>query len=996
MLRYFRRLEERAAELGNHRRKYLHTIDRWGRLLIDRLEDAGRFDRVHLRRAASDVGGEMDCVLEVGRDESEKRTLLGCYYAIQFLLLNIRSIDLLRLTAASGREPVAVYRDFLRQVGADYWELIRTYMARVLDLFLADGERQEFVVCAVGTVIHQDDVDLAVIDDGSPARRTLNRAIGRMAGEMMRWTSAPDFYLSEHVGAEGYTASIDEYGRRLDQGILDFISVSEILSASLVTGSLAHFERFQREIHSRYYPSRRERSREHEAYLRGLVGEIESFLCWPRVPERINPKDDLLRLIHATISAYRTIHRVRQADPIAALGALRTEVGEQRGQFEDLERHYTFVETFRHLYQQFAAQEEEIDLGDPDQRESLQQAAEVMGYRNTGVVQAWEHLLVHYIEHVEAGRRIVRTLKSHVCEHIRAITIFADWVRDGRSAGPGASQGLALAFLERAEYFERVKYWDDILEALEADECALLQRVVREMEESDDARWREIGERIVRWNPQTYYSILRILTALGANARRWRAAATVARINRGFLETIEGTADQIRRFSTVLAQDPALVHRYLSMLDEGQLSCLCERMSGEVWDSEVGAWRDRLCCLIQVHVQSSPLFRRAINRVCDEHPEYLLHFGELAKLARIAEGVLADASRFTSIEERKRNLALYYDLEYLRVGLATLQGKPQAVIDDEYTEFSDHLLEILFGLCKEEVDREWQRRIHTHDLLALFAAGAQGRQRAHQDDCDLIVLLDSDSDEIHRYANRIVARMNREIIRRGIMPQYRFADRFGGYVTRFAELESFLKGGAEDVFVEMSQLMGARLIVGSTRLENEFVRRIVEGCIYARKETYVRQLMGEIAARRTYSAQEGPCMAANIKEGPGGLRDLELAMLLWKVVDELREPISVGFWDVLGQRYPERRRDCRRLKESHVFLTRLRDVYRLSVAPDYELDESQFDRPARILGFVDQEEQLAGRQLALAYREHLARVTGLLGVLLAREPARGGAARRRE
>src|SRR5512136_1389502 len=93
---YFRRLEERSQALGNHRRKYIHGVERWGQTLIDRLEATGRWDRVRLSQAATNVGAEMDAVLEAGRDERERLALLGCYHAIQFLHVNIRSIDFLR------------------------------------------------------------------------------------------------------------------------------------------------------------------------------------------------------------------------------------------------------------------------------------------------------------------------------------------------------------------------------------------------------------------------------------------------------------------------------------------------------------------------------------------------------------------------------------------------------------------------------------------------------------------------------------------------------------------------------------------------------------------------------------------------------------------------------------------------------------------------------------------------------------------------------------
>src|SRR5512137_754728 len=101
MMGYFRRLEERSRALGNHRRKYTFGLEKSGQRLIDRLETSGRFDRVRLQQIATNIGTEMDAVLEAGRDEQEKLSLLGCYHAIQFLHMNIRSIDFLRSSSPS-------------------------------------------------------------------------------------------------------------------------------------------------------------------------------------------------------------------------------------------------------------------------------------------------------------------------------------------------------------------------------------------------------------------------------------------------------------------------------------------------------------------------------------------------------------------------------------------------------------------------------------------------------------------------------------------------------------------------------------------------------------------------------------------------------------------------------------------------------------------------------------------------------------------------------
>ncbi|MBN1442317.1 MAG: hypothetical protein JXA90_06385, partial [Planctomycetes bacterium] len=610
MRRYFQRIEQRAEELGNFRRKPLRALEIHGRRLIDCLEASGRFDRVHLEQLATDFGSEMDAVLEAGRDEEEKLILLGTYFGLQFLLMNIRSIDLLRSSAAGAENPLAVYREFLRKAAEDFEELIRAYLERLLELFLAGGERPEFIVCAVGTRLHQDDVDMGIIDDGSPARTRLNRAIGRMAREMMRWTSLPDFYLSEHIGEQGFTVSIDEYRERLDRRILDFVSASEILSARPIVGSRRLFRRFQRLIHDRYFHARRKPRREHEGYLRGLLGEIESLLLWPRAPERISPKDDLLRLVGGVLWAYRTVERVREADAWQAFGRLARSPARRRNLFISLERSFTFVETFRHLYQQFAAQEETIDLTDPQQQESLERVANAMGYEAVGVVGAGQQLIVHYLEHVKEGRKAVRDLVPPISDHIRKITVFADWLGPIAPAGPiQGSQSLASEFQRRVLYFQGVKYWNDLLDALENREGGLLDAMLRELEAMDGAARDQTLLYFARWGYHTFYTMLRLLAIVREGARARGRPDLFASLDRAFLETIEGTPDEIRRFSTVFLYYPDLVYRYLSQVDDETLEYLRRRLGGQVWDIEVAANQKRLLSFCEILETSSRFFR---------------------------------------------------------------------------------------------------------------------------------------------------------------------------------------------------------------------------------------------------------------------------------------------------------------------------------------------------------------------------------------------------
>ncbi|MBN1825569.1 MAG: hypothetical protein JW958_04820 [Candidatus Eisenbacteria bacterium] len=984
MLRYFHRMEERAQELGNHRRKYIHAVERHGRSLIDRLEESGTFDRVHLRSPAADVESEMDTVLQASLNDPEKLSHLGCYYAIQYLLMNIRSVDHLSRTAAATEDRIIAYRDFLHRARDDFNTLIRAYMNRLLGIFLADTPCPEYVVCTVGTRFHQDDVDLGIIDDGSASRVNLNKAIAKMAREMMRWASVPDFYLSEHVGGEGYIVSIDEYRKRLDKRILDFVSVTEILSAERLVGSEALLNRFKREVHNRYYYRKRKVIREHEGYVRGLLGEIESLLLWPHAPQHINPKEDLLRLMSGTLFSFRTMHRIKDSDTWSVLQAMEKILKGRGGPVQALERNYVFVETFRHLYQQFSAQEEEIDLADPNEQECLQKVAHAMGYEDAGVIPAWQQLLVHYGEHVANGRKRIRALVPEIREHIKKITVFAEWVRSADEPVDSPDRpNLAVDFLKRVRYFHGIKYWDDLLEALEDEETGLLKAFIRDLYLLDEMRRQQIVNYYAYWGHETFYTLLRLLSILGGPGSRHEGQEIFDRLNRAFLDSIQGTPDEIRRFSTVFIHFPELVHGYLSLVDEESQRVFHEKVSGDVWDSEVKAWQARLLRFCEILLNSSRFFKRAITRVGEQNPEYLLYFGEPEKLKRITQGILADLMRLDSPEKQKEELGAYYDVQYLRIGLATLQGRPLEQLDREFTEFADHWLQLLFDVCKAEVDARLGTRILTHDLLALFVAGGHGRERAHQDDYDLVVLLNSDDAEIYHYSNQILTRLNREISRRGIMPQHRFADRFGGYVCRFSQLEEFLREAPdEDLYVEMSQLVGARLIVGSGRLEKEFQDRIIHGCIHSQKDTYTRMVIREIYSRHLYVKGKGDYLSFNIKEGRGGLRDLEVGMLLWKVIFEIPEPLGGRFWDVLAEHNASRHQEFLELKESYNFLNRLRDVYRLTIAPMNRLDPMQFDLPARILGYRDSKGVTARQKLVDDFHRHQERVAVRLDALV--------------
>jgi len=314
MLKDLDQLIDRSAELGNHHRKYTHFISKHMAQLSERLEESGAIDEVHFRSAAPDIAQEMDLVAEMGLDETEKLNFLGCYFGFQLLNLNMRAVDVLRLGLSSGSNRFEVYRDFMLQMGRDLRRLTGAYMNKLLGLFLADGEQPEFVICGVGTLADQDDLDLGIIDDGSDRRDAFNHAVGKLQREMLRRAITPHLHLSEHVGVQSFSASVPEYVALLESEIQDFIIINEMLGARPIVGSQDLFASFTAEVTDRYYYDPEGDNRYHEGFLRGMMGEVRALLLRKLPRDSVHPKTDGLRIIKGMLAAKKTVLGIKEVN----------------------------------------------------------------------------------------------------------------------------------------------------------------------------------------------------------------------------------------------------------------------------------------------------------------------------------------------------------------------------------------------------------------------------------------------------------------------------------------------------------------------------------------------------------------------------------------------------------------------------------------------------------------------------------------------------------
>jgi UTP:GlnB (protein PII) uridylyltransferase len=378
----------------------------------------------------------------------------------------------------------------------------------------------------------------------------------------------------------------------------------------------------------------------------------------------------------------------------------------------------------------------------------------------------------------------------------------------------------------------------------------------------------------------------------------------------------------------------------------------------------------------------SAYLRRYLQTALKKYPDCLYLLDEMDALAEKSQGILAEAAIVPTPAAKKELLGNYYDLELLRIGLMTLNGAPIEETNAQYTEFSDDYLNYLFDACREELAEEYGRWVTSFDLMAIYAAGGHAREWAFNDDYDLIVLIDTEDEKLQELGGAVISAMNAEICKRGMMPHYRFLEHFGSYVIPVSQLEAFFRRENQTDFIEKSQLLESRLVVGTSTFEEDTHERIIKPFIFARADDYVADMKAEMASRQ--KAVGDVFLPNNVKECVGGLRDIVMAILICKARFGIRDPITSHILDAIGRVYPQAGLELRSLYNSMCFLKNLRDVYRLTVCLDDNLDFEHADVVGEILGFEGEAPGERGRQVKDAFERTTAKVAEEIESVLAK------------
>jgi len=922
-------LSQRVSRLGNYYQKFLHIINRNKDDLIHALESSGKLMQVHLWRSSFSPTEEMKIISKLAKDSKTKVRFISCYYALQFLHMNFRNLDILELGITSGVNVSDEYRNFMAQIGNDFRELTGAYLKNLLDIYLPKDLKIEYFLISVGTRADQDDIDIGVITTDDSDHVTLNNAMRKVTQDMLVYATPLHHYLSEHVGTKVYITTISEYKEVLEKRFQDVIVITEILNAKLILGSESLFRKFQREVIAKYYYHHKKDVILHERFIRGILGESRGLLLMPLQKDAITPKSDALRVIKSLLYAKRTIHTIKELTPWEIIPILMKKEPELRSEYELLSKATSFLEVFKFLLQMYIIQEETFN---PDEihKDQLALIAQKMGYEPIGTVNAWNQLIIDYYRYVKEVRKVCDFLIKDISLHLSSVSMFKKMLNP--EIYLNSDRNLAKEFIFNAQFFVGTKYWEDLLGMLEIDK-QLLYLFIKGFEQLQKPQQNRLIQRYVEWAKYSPTTLIRLITIIGKKQKNIVGDSLFCKINLFFLKYFIEAPYINERICRIFSLYPQYIHEYLQLFPEDHYKYLDEILARPVIDNMLKEYQIQLQELFTIHKFSSLYFHRFFYRIILNHPEYLKALTNMAQFQKISSGLLAMVSRYPSDEQKKKVLGDYYDLEFLRIGIGTIKGVKLETTNIEFTEFCDNYIQKLFDICTEEVAHESESDPPNTDTFAILAAGGHARGQAYDDDYDLIAIVDTNDEKVVQHATRVISRMNREIVKRGVLPHYRLGEILGGFVNPVEKIVEYLKSDDDESFIDLSQLLVARIIVGSNVIRNVINNKILQPLIFDSKSFYIKRMIHEVRNRHLTSenCRNDQC---NIKEMPGGLRDIEAIALILKAYLGIGTPLSHNFFKHIRSKFPEIKPQLDILSKSEYFLRTIRNLYRITVAAE--------------------------------------------------------------
>ena len=137
------------------------------------------------------------------------------------------------------------------------------------------------------------------------------------------------------------------------------------------------------------------------------------------------------------------------------------------------------------------------------------------------------------------------------------------------------------------------------------------------------------------------------------------------------------------------------------------------------------------------------------------------------------------------------------------------------------------------------------------------------------------------------------------------------------------------------------------MIVGGNFMKSAFNEKILDRFVFSHKADYINRMFREVCNRQEQYDGTGS-EALNLKEAPGGLRDIEAVALMLKAILNIYKPFSQDFFQEIKEELPVIADHLETLSVSLYYLRTIRDLYRITVAAEDSINPDYLDRIATI------------------------------------------------
>ena len=261
--------------------------------------------------------------------------------------------------------------------------------------------------------------------------------------------------------------------------------------------------------------------------------------------------------------------------------------------------------------------------------------------------------------------------------------------------------------------------------------------------------------------------------------------------------------------------------------------------------------------------------------------------------------------------------------------------------------FSQLTDEVLVGLCQDLWFEVAGLEPDGYPRMALVATGGYGRRElAPRSDVDLLALLPDDGDPGREIADEVASRLHRALWDAGLE---------AGFAAR--TLEQCLQAARADQTVRTA-LLDSRLVCGDLALFKALERSALRELEARRVEEFIDAKLQEFRERRARYGGSVWLLEPHLKQGKGGLRDLQGA--LW--IARARHKVA-GLGEA-GERGLIPGRELHTLRAARDLLWRLRNE--LHVITGRRDDRLTFDNQRKLaasLGYQDTETELGVERL---------------------------------